>query len=182
MNDTLGSFLSGLAPTLASALLGPLGGVAVAGLTKILNIDNGTVADVTKAISDGRITPEQVAAIKQLELKYLEDEKERGFRYAELAFKDRDSARKANVEGGTQGKMFWLSVILLCVTLGCEVAVLFYGYPDDKIPEMVVGRILGLMDAVCMMVLAYHYGTTSNSMVKTTLLAQSQPATNSQTR
>lgn len=178
MND----FLEKIAPTIATALLGPLGGVAVAGLTKILGIDNGTVADVTKAISDGRITPEQVAQIKQLELKYLEDEKERGFRYAELAFKDRDSARKHNTEGGIQGKMFWLSVILLCVTLGCEVAVLFYGYPDDKIPEMVVGRILGLMDAVCMLVLSYHYGTTSGSMAKTTLLAQSSPATNSQTR
>ena len=171
MND----FLEKIAPTVATALLGPLGGVAVAGITKILGIDGGTVQDVTKAISEGRITPEQIAEIKQLELKYQEDEKERGFRYAELAFKDRDSARKANVDGGVQGKMFWLSVILLCVTLGCEVAVLFYGYPDDKIPEMVVGRILGLMDAVCMLVLSYHYGTTQGSMAKTNLLAQSSP-------
>lgn len=171
MND----FLMKLAPTVASALLGPFGGVAVAGLSKVLGIDGGTVADVTKAISDGRITPEQVSEIKKLELQFQEDEKERGFRYAELAFKDRDSARKANVEGGTQGKMFWLSVVLLCLTLGCEVAVLFWGYPDDKIPEMVVGRILGLMDAVCMLVLSYHYGTTQGSMAKTNLLAQSSP-------
>lgn len=171
MND----FLEKIAPTIATALLGPLGGVAVAGITKILGIDGGTVQDVTKAISEGRITPEQIAEIKQLEIKYQEDEKERGFRYAELAFKDRDSARKANVDGGVQGKMFWLSVILLCVTLGCEVAVLFYGYPDDKIPEMVVGRILGLMDAVCMLVLTYWYGTTNGSMAKTNLLAQSSP-------
>lgn len=171
MND----FLEKVAPTVATALLGPLGGVAVAGLSKILGLQSETVEGVTKAISEGRITPEQIAEIKQLELKYQEDEKERGFRYAELAFKDRDSARKANVDGGVQGKMFWLSVILLCVTLGCEVAVLFFGYPDDKIPEMVVGRILGLMDAVCMLVLSYHYGTTQGSMAKTNLLAQSSP-------
>ena len=173
MND----FLKQIAPTIATALLGPLGGVAVAGLTKILGIEDGTVKDVAKAISEGRITPEQIAEIKALELKYKNDEEERGFKYADLAFKDRDSARRANVEGGVQGRMFWLSVILLVITLGCEIMVLFFGYPDDKIPEMVVGRILGLMDAVCMMVLAYHYGTTSNSMVKTSLLAQSTPPT-----
>lgn len=173
MND----FLEKIAPTIATALLGPLGGVAVAGLTKILGIEDGTVKDVAKAISEGRITPEQIAEIKALELKYKNDEEERGFKYADLAFKDRDSARRANVEGGVQGRMFWLSVILLVITLGCEIMVLFFGYPDDKIPEMVVGRILGLMDAVCMMVLAYHYGTTSNSMVKTSLLAQSTPPT-----
>lgn len=172
MND----FLEKIAPTIATALLGPLGGVAVAGLTKILGIEDGTVKDVAKAISEGRITPEQIAEIKALELKYKNDEEERGFKYADLAFKDRDSARRANVEGGVQGRMFWLSVILLVITLGCEIMVLFFGYPDDQIPEMVVGRILGLMDAVCMLVLSYHYGTTSGSMAKTNLLAQSQPA------
>ncbi len=168
-------FLAKLAPTVASALLGPFAGVAVAGLTKIFGIDGGTVTDVAKAISDGKVTPDQVAEIRKLEMQLVQDEKERGFRYAELEFKDRDSARRANVEGGTQKHMFWLSVLLLIITMGCEIAVLFFGYPDDKLPEMVVGRILGLMDAVCMMVLAYHYGTTSNSLAKTNLLAQSAP-------
>lgn len=168
-------FLAKLAPTVASALLGPFAGVAVAGLTKIFGIEGGTVTDVAKAINEGKVTPDQVAEIKKLEMQLVQDEKERGFRYAELEFKDRDSARKANVEGGTQKHMFWLSVLLLIITMGCEIAVLFFGYPDDKLPEMVVGRILGLMDAVCMMVLAYHYGTTSNSLAKTNLLAQSAP-------
>jgi hypothetical protein len=171
MND----FLEKIAPTVATALLGPLGGVAVAGLTKILGIEDGTVKDVAKAISDGRITPDQIAQIKELELKYKNDEAERGFKYADLAFKDRDSARRANVDGGVQKHMFWMSIILLVLTLGCEVWVLFNGYPDDKLPEVVVGRILGLMDAVCMMVLTYWYGTTSNSLAKTNLLAQSTP-------
>lgn len=166
MND----LLMKLAPTVASALLGPLGGIAVAGLTKILGIDGGTVADVTKAISDGRVTPEQVAEIRKLEMQFQQDEKERGFKYAELEFKDRDSARKYNTEGGIQGWMFGLSATLLVITLGCEIWVLFNGYPD-KIPEIVVGRILGLMDAVCMLVLSYHYGTTSGSLAKTNLLA-----------
>ena len=171
MNDILKSFLGGVAPTIASALLGPLGGVAVAGLTKILGIDGGTVADVTKAISDGRVTPEQVAEIRKLEIQFQQDEKERGFRYAELEFKDRDSARKHNTEGGIQGHMFWLSVTLLVLTLGTEIYILFNGYPD-KLPEIIVGRILGLLDGVALLVLGYHYGTTSGSLAKSNLLAQ----------
>lgn len=175
MNDILKSFLGGVAPTVASALLGPLGGVAVAGLSKILGIDNGTVENVSKAISDGRITPEQIAEIRKLELQFQQDEKERGFRYAELAFKDRDSARQANVSGGIQNKMFGLSCILLTLTLGTEIYILFNGYPE-ALPEIIVGRILGLLDGVALLVLGYHYGTTSGSLQKTELLAQSQPA------
>ena len=172
MND----FLKTIAPTVASALLGPLGGVAVSAIGSILGVSEPTQQKIADAISTGKLTPEQVGELKKLELQYQNDEAERGFKYADLAFKDRDSARKANVEGGVQKHMFWLSVILLLVTLGCEISVLFFGYPDQKIPEMVVGRILGLMDAVCMLVLTYWYGTTSGSLAKTNLLAQSQPA------
>jgi hypothetical protein len=36
--------------------------------------------------------------------------------------------------------------------------------------ELVVGRVLGLLDAIAMMVLAYWYGTSSSSAMKTELL------------
>lgn len=172
MNDLIKS----IAPTVASALLGPLGGVAVSALGNLFGVSEPTQQKIADAISTGQITPDQLGKLKELELQFQNDEKERGFRYAELEFKDRDSARKANVDGGVQGHMFWLSVVLLVITLGCEMSVLFFGYPDQKIPEMVVGRILGLMDAVCMLVLTYWYGTTSGSVQKTNLLANSVPS------
>jgi hypothetical protein len=70
--------------------------------------------------------------------------------------------------------LFWLSLVLLIVTLGCEIAVLFLGYPPTT-SEMVVGRILGLMDAVAMMVLVYWYGSNKDSARKTEMLANSTP-------
>jgi len=170
MND----ILKALAPTLASAVLGPLGGVAVSAIGKVLGIDNATTESVSKAFQDGKLTSDQLAKLQELELQYQNEEKERGFKYSDLEFRDRDSARKANVEGGTQKYLFWLSMLLLAVSLGSEVWVLFNGYPD-AIPEIVVGRILGLLDSVTLMVLTYWYGTTNSSAQKNTLLANSMP-------
>ncbi len=165
MNEILAS----LAPTIASAVLGPLGGVAVAALGKIFGIEGATTDQISKAFQDGKMTPEQLTMIKQLEMKYQDEERERGFKYADLEFRDRDSARKANVEGGVQKPLFWMSILLLFITLGSELIVLFKGYPPE-IPEIVVGRVLGLMDAVAMTVLAYWYGTTNSSQTKNTML------------
>ena len=169
------STLKALAPTVASAFLGPLGGVAVSAVGSLLGISDATQAKIADAIQSGQMTPEQITAIKKLELEYQENEKERGFRYAELAFKDRDSARQANVQGGVQIYLFWLSILLLMATLGCEIYVLLAGLPADT-PDIVVGRVLGLMDSVALMVLAYWYGTSNGSAQKSELLAAATPA------
>ncbi len=162
--------LKTLAPTVAAALAGPLAGEAVTALIGI--VGGAGQEDVRKAIESGRLTAEQTSQLRQLELQFQENERERGFKYAELAFKDRDSARQANVTGGTQKALFWLSVVLLVLCLGTEIAVLVKGLPQGT-SELVVGRVLGLLDAIAMTVLAYWYGTSSSSAVKTELLATS---------
>ena len=169
----LTEFLGTAAPTIASALLGPLGGVAVAGLGKALGIDGATTESITKAIQGGQITPEAMAEIQKLELQFKNDEKERGFKYSELEFKDRDSARQANVQGGTQSKLFWLSLLLLAISVGAEVYVLFNGY-SMAVDAVVVGRILGFLDAIALQILAYWYGSSMGSHQKTELMAKSQ--------
>lgn len=61
-------------------------------------------------------------------------------------------------------------MLLLVACLGTEIFVLFNGYPAT-IPEIIVGRVLGLLDSVALLVLSYWYGTTSASQTKTELLA-----------
>lgn len=163
--------LKSIAPTVASAVLGPLGGVAVSAIGNILGVSDATQDKIAKVVQSASLTPEQIGKLKELEMEYQENERVRNFKYAELVFADRDSARKANVAGNTQRPLFWLSLILLAGTLGTEGVVLFQGYPSH-VPEMVVGRVLGLMDAVAMMVLTYWYGTSSGSAEKTQLLSQ----------
>ena len=161
--------LKTLAPTVAAALVGPLAGEAV---TALIGIVGGAGQDDVRKVSEGgRLTAEQISQLRQLELQFQENERERGFKYAELAFKDRDSARQANVNGGTQKALFWLSVLLLVICLGTEVALLVFGLPVGT-SELVVGRVLGLLDAIAMTVLAYWFGTSSSSALKTHLLTK----------
>lgn len=171
MNETLKAFLTGIAPTVATALLGPLGGVAVAGLGKIFGLDDATVTDVTKAITDGKITPEQIAEIRKLELQFQEDEKERGFRYADLEFKDRDSARnrEATVRDNT-------NKILAFTVVGAFIAMVgatLLGYA--KVESVLAGTLVGYLSAKCEQVLAYYFGSSAGSSEKSRLLANSTP-------
>lgn len=171
MND----FLKTIAPTLASALLGPMKGVAVASITKILGLDGGTVADVSKAIADGNITPEHVAEIRKLELQYQNDEKERGFRYAELALKekevdanDRDSARKR--ESAVQDKTTRnLAYLIVGGFLGMVGATLG-GW--TQVDSVLAGTLIGYLSAKAEQVASYYFGSSSGSAQKSADLAK----------
>ena len=167
MND----FLLGVAPTIASALLGPLGGVAVAALGKILGLDSATTASVTKAISDGKISPEQVAEIKKLELEYQAKEKELGFRFSELEFKDRNSARQMQIatHSSTPTVLTYMVTVGFFTILGWMLA---DPHVIDSPPLMIMLGSLGTAWTGC---ISYWFGTTQGSITKTNLLAQSAP-------
>jgi hypothetical protein len=177
--------LAGIAPTIATMLGGPLAGTAVAALESALGLSPGAGADeVTKAVSAG-MTPDAIAAVRKADQEHAEKLKQQDIdvlklnqdyskAMVEAANANQDSARKANVAGGVQMPLFWLSLFLLAIGLGAEGFVLFHGVPDN-VHDIVIGRILGLLDAVVMMVLGYWYGTTNGSAQKTDLLAASSP-------
>lgn len=177
--DELMKLLGKVAPWIAAAATGPAGlaGMAIKTAAEALGASSADVCDVTAALAGA--TPEQLAALKLAELNFKLRMQELGFKQeadlAKIAADDRASARGANVQGGTTRHIFWLSVLLLTVSLGSECYVLFVGL-SSTVPEIVAGRVLGLLDAIALTVMAYWYGTTDNSSRKTELLAQSAPA------
>lgn len=162
-----------LAPTVVSALGGPLAGAALSAVGSIFGISTATTEKIAAKIQQGSLNPEQLADLKKLELEYVKNEAEMGFKYSELEFRDRDSARNANVSGGIQSYLLALSVVLLALTLGSEIVVMFYGIPDN-VQDIVVGRILGQLDSVTILVLSYWYGTSHSSKLKTDMLIKAQ--------
>jgi len=163
-------WLKGLAPTVAAALGGPLAGVAVKALGAALGWNDATKDDVTKMLSTGQLNADQIAAVQVAELELKKHESDTGFKFAELVVRDRESARNAAVAGKTAVPLFVMSCILISICLGAEVVVLFKGYPSD-VPELVVGRILGLLDAVALLALNFHYGSSQSSQVKDATIA-----------
>jgi hypothetical protein len=171
MNDTLASFLATVAPTLASAVLGPLGGVAVAGLGKILGIDAATTENVTKAITDGKITPEQMAEIRKLEMQYKNDEAERGFKYSELEFKNTQSAREMQIATHSPFPA-WLSAGITAGFFGILGWMLYDESITNSEPILIM---LGSLGAAFGAVVNYWLGSNSGSARTKELLAQAQP-------
>lgn len=162
--------LKSLAPTVASALGGPLAGAAVTALGDMFGISSPTQEKIGKLFADGQITAENLAELRKLEMDYKNQESERGFKFAELEFKDRDSARNMLIttHSLTPSILTWIIVL---ITLSAEAALLFHAMPANADP-IVVGRIMGTMDAALMLVLGFWFGSNSSSQRKTELLAK----------
>ncbi len=167
----MNEFLVGIAPTVASALLGPLGGVAVTALGKVFGLDNATTASVTKAITDSKITPDQLAELKKLELDFQAKEKELGFRFAELEFKERDSARQMQI--ATRSSTPTVLTYMITVGFFAILGLMLYDESVVNSPPLLI--MLGSLGTAWTGCISYWFGTTSGSIAKTNLLAQSAP-------
>lgn len=163
--------LKAIAPTVASALGGPLAGAAVSALGGILGLSEATQEKIANVIQNGQMTPEQVASIKALELQYQNEEKERGFRYAELEFQDRDSARNREIQTkDSTNKILAFTIVGSFIAM---VGAALLGYA--KVESALAGTLVGYLSAKAEQVLAYYFGSSRGSDAKTELLAKAQP-------
>ena len=167
----MGDLLRTLAPTIASALLGPMGGLAVSALGSILGISDATQEKVTQAFQDGKITPDHLAEIKKLELQYKAEEAERGFKYADLEFKDRDSARDMQIatKSSTPTVLTYLITIGFFGVLG---AMLYDSTVVNSPPILIMLGTLGTAWTGCV---AFWFGTSQSSQNKDKLIAAAGP-------
>jgi len=104
-------WLKQIAPTIATALGGPLAGLAVDAITKAIGIDP---KDVQATIDQGKLSAEQIGAIKQAELAMAARAQELGLDFEKIAVDDRKSARE--MQASTQS---WIpGLMAIAVTLG----------------------------------------------------------------
>ena len=150
MNDLL-NLLRNIAPTLATAVAGPLGGAAISAIASRLGVGD-TVEEVAKAIAGD---PAATAKLQELELEY-----------AKLDATDRDSARKRELEIATSASAPWYSKVVTPVlaigmfALWAAVNVLLLNHSiPDGMREIVI-RMLGSLDAAVMLILSYYFGAS----------------------
>lgn len=161
------SILKTLAPTLASAVLGPLGGAAVAAIGSAIGIDSPTQEKIAKVITGGQLTPEAIERIRTLELQYQNEEKERGFKYSELEFKSVEGARQMQI--ATHSRMPAVLTILVTIGFFGILGALLYA-PELKTNEIVMVMV-GQLSAVWAGCVTFYTGTTFNSASKNAIIA-----------
>lgn len=163
------SILGAIAPTVASALLGPLGGIAVSAVGNILGLEKPTQDAISNAFKNQQLTSEMVAELKKLELQYQENERERDFKYSELEFKDTQSARDMQIAT----KSTTPTVLTYLITIGFFgiLIALMFGTVEKSDPLLVM---LGSLGTAWTASVSFWFGTTQGSSKKTELLARAE--------
>ena len=165
-------WLKKLAPLLGAALGGPLGGAAAAFLADRLGVDSKTVSAVTDVLNSGKMTPEQISAIRLAEIefqKFLESNK---IKLEEIEAADRGSARI--MQAATKSAM--PAVLTLLITFGFFGVLGWMLYDTTVVDNPPLLIMLGSLGTAWTGACAFWFGTTSGSKAKTDLLANSTPA------
>lgn len=165
-------WLKTLAPTVASALGGPLAGIAVEALGKAFGVDAPTREKVEQVLANGQLSGDQLLQLRTAELALQQTEQELGFKFAELEIRDRDSARSREVQvKDNTNKILAYTIVGSFVAL---VAGTMLGWA--QVDSALAGTLVGYLSAKAEQVLAYYFGSTKGSAEKTAMLFNSTPA------
>lgn len=160
-NDWKG-VLEAVAPTIATALGGPLAGGAVAALSNaLLGHDKGTVDELSPLVAGA--SPEVLLKIKNADLEYKTGLINAGVRLQEVEAADRDSARKRE----TETKDNTTKILAYAYTIGYFVTLAFVMKTGVR-PEMenIVMVLLGVLTAAQAQIMNYYFGTSASSARK----------------
>ena len=162
-------WLTQIAPGIATALGGPLAGLAVTAISKALGIDE---KDVQSTIESSKLSAEQLASLKQAEIELQAKAQELGLDFEKLATDDRKSARDMQIS--TKSLVPALLSILIVVAWALIQYFLLTHIIAQEMREL-VARVLGTLDGALMLVLSFYVGSSSSSQNKDELLHRSTP-------
>lgn len=161
-------WLKTVLPTVATALGGPLAGVAVNFIADKLGLEEKTVDAVKAAISGA--TPEQLVSMKQIDADLAKYFAGLDIRLEEIASADRVSARDREAKTGDSWTPRLLAFFITSGFFGVLGYLLVCGKPQTGGDALLV--MLGSLGTAWAGVTNYYYGSTKGSADKTALLAK----------
>ena len=161
-----GPLLGQIAPTIATALGGPLAGIAVKTLSSVLfGHENGTEEEISVAMAAA--TPDQLAALKKIDADFKAHMKELDIDLERIAAGDRDSARQ--MQSATKD---WVPKVLAVVItfgfFGILIWMLLNGMPKTGTEALLM--MLGALGTAWTGVVNFYYGSSAGSKAKTDAL------------
>jgi hypothetical protein len=151
-------------PTIGNLLGGPLGGAAVSAVAGVLGISEPTQEKITKALSSGQLTAEQMAALQAADFQLKTRMAELGIEAEKLTQEDRASARKMQVQTGS-----WVpSALAVAVTVGYFGILLGLMTGDLKLwDNSAMTLLLGALTTAWGSIVAFYYGSSHSPVAPT---------------
>jgi hypothetical protein len=161
------SWLEQVAPTIATALGGPLAGLAVSAIAKAIGVNTD---EAQKLLDENKLSSDQIAQVKLAEIDLKKQAQELGLDFEKLATADRASAR--DMQAATKS---WVPAMLAIIVTGGFFGILLalmYGQVQ-KTTEVLV--MLGSLGTAWTGVINFYFGSSASSQNKDVLLHQSTP-------
>lgn len=167
IKDAGKQLLGVLAPTIGTAILGPIGGVAGKILADKLGVDKAELDTVLANPS-----PEQVVAIKNAETEFQKFCMAHDIDVERLHQQDRADARKRqtdNPDDKTTTHLAWLYTIGFFAALAAQFAIVFSEIQIQPNAMRMLDATTGVLFALMMGPKEYYFGSSSSSKLKTWL-------------
>ena len=154
MKNLLKNIVGAVAPTLGTALGGPMGGMAATMISEVLGVPNNTKA-IEKGLAEA--TPEQMLELKKAEQAFEVQMKELEVDVFSLEVQDKQDAR------GKFSKDWTARIMGIAVVGG------FMGYiflvtlqPPEQNSEALINLVLGYLGGLASAVISFYFGASNS--------------------
>jgi hypothetical protein len=159
----IGGLLGQLAPTIATAIGGPVAGMAVKALAGALGLSQDASSDdVQTALMNA--TPEQLAAVKKIDADFKVQMKELDIDLERIAAGDRDSARNMQMQTND-----WIpramAILVTFGFFGILTWLLTKGVPPTGSETLIY--MLGALGTAWTGIVQFYFGSSAGSKAKT---------------
>ncbi|MDI9350257.1 MAG: hypothetical protein QM537_09695 [Candidatus Symbiobacter sp.] len=162
------SIVGTVAPGIATALGGPLAGMAVKALSSaLLGKSDGTEAEVAQAVAAGG--PEMLIKFKQIEAEFQQHMADVGVDLEKIAARDRSDARAREIAVKDKTP----HILAYAVTVGFFAMLLVMSFVDISVNNRdLLNIMLGALGAAWASIMSYFFGSSAGSAHKNALIGQ----------
>jgi len=165
-------FLKTLVPMLGTALGGPFGGIAAGFIAEKLGLEGKTVDAVTKALTDNKMTADQVTAIRLAEIDFTKFLAQNEITKDQLDTQNTADARAMQIAVKSRTPDI-LAVIIVTGFFGILITMMMGLLTATDQQALLI--LLGSLSAGFGAVLNFFFGSSRGSQNKDVLLANSTP-------
>lgn len=167
------AIVKAVAPTIATALGGPLAGLGIKALSEaLLGRSNGTEDDIAKAMSEA--SGPDLVKLREIDAQFATQMKALDVDLERIAAADRDSARKREIGSGDA----WTPRLIGGLALGGFLWAVYWVLSgnvsgmSDPTTVALVGTLVGYVSAKADQVVSYYFGSSAGSARKTEAMSE----------